>query len=183
MSEALLASRDYIRLLCHRSREGTGRGPELIPAKRHLETANSEVFASLRRMYGEPKNHANILQDAAAMANGNVRLTRVLNLLLLHLANKPPPVTEFALAEWEDAASSALEVLAATWEDCDQPSLELALSRLETVDLGGGSQQNHDSWVFTQLARASTELSAMLIDAIDDATDGHMVRNESNKTL
>ena len=119
-------------------------------------------------MYGEPKNHANILQDAAAMANGNVRLTRVLNLLLLHLANKPPPVTESALAEWENAASSALEGLAAPWAESDERSLDLALSRLEGVDLGG-SHQNHDSWVFTQFARASTELSAMLIDALPKA--------------
>ena len=171
MREALLASRDYIRLLCRRSREGTGRGPELVPAKRHLETANSEVFASLQRMYGEPKNHAHILQDAAAMANGNVRLTRVLNLLLLHLANKPPPVTESALSEWEDAASSALEVLAATCEESDERSLELALSRLEAVELGG-VHQNHSSWVFTQFARASTELSAMIIDTLPASNFG-----------
>ena len=148
--------------------KGRDRGAELIPAKRHLETANSEVFASLRRMYGEPRNHASILQGAAAMANGNVRLTRLLNLLLLHLANKPPPVTEPALAEWEDAASSALEVLAATWEESDERSLKLALSRLEGVDLGG-SHQNHDAWIFAQFARASTELSAMLIDALPKA--------------
>ena len=167
MSEALLAGRDYIKLLCRCLREGTGRTPELIPAKRRLETANSEVFASLRRMYGEPKNRADILQDAAAMANGNVRLTRVLNLLLLHLANKPPPATESALVELEDAASSALEVLAASCEECDKRSLELALSRLEAVELDGSRpDQKHDSWVFTQLARASTELSAMLIDAL-----------------
>jgi len=167
MSEALLASREYIKLLSRRLREGTGRGPELIPAKRRLETANSEVFASLRRMYGEPKNRADILQDAAAMANGNLRLTRVLNLLLLHLANKPPPVIESALAEWEEAASSALEVLATTREECDEQALRLALSRLEGVELGrSGADQKHDSWVFTQLARASTELSAMLIEAL-----------------
>jgi uncharacterized membrane protein YccC len=167
MSKALLAGREYIKLLSRRLREGTGRGPELIPAKRGLETANSEVFASLRRMYGEPKNRADILQDAAAMANGNLRLARVLNLLLLHLANKPPPVIESALAEWEEAASSALEVLAATREECDQQALRLALSRLERVELGGsGADQKHDSWVLTQLARASTELSAMLIEAL-----------------
>ncbi len=69
------------------------------------------------------------------------------------------------MTEWEDAASSALEVIAATGEECDERSLELALSRLEAVELGD-SHQNHDSWVFTQLARASTELSAMLIDAL-----------------
>jgi uncharacterized membrane protein YccC len=169
MTEALLASRDYIKLLCRCLREGMGRIPELVPAKRHLETANREVFASLRRMYGEPKNRADILQDAAAMANGNLRLTRVLNLLLLHLANKPPPVTKPELTEWEEAAASALEILACTREECDDQALRQALSRLEGGELicpkPGG---DHDSWVFTQLARASTELSAMLIDAIPD---------------
>lgn len=104
MREALLASCDYIKLLCHRLKEGTGRGPELIPAKRRLETANGEVFASLRRMYGEPRNRTDILQDAAAMANGNLRLTRVLNVLLVHLANQPSRVSDPLLAEWEGAA-------------------------------------------------------------------------------
>jgi uncharacterized membrane protein YccC len=166
MSEALLASCAYIKLLCRSLREGTGRRPEFIPAKRNLETANAEVFASLRRMYGEPKNRTDILQDAAAMANGNLRLTRVLNVLLLHLSNKPPPVREPALSKWEDAACSTLEVLAAIPEANEQ-TLQQALSRLEEVDLGSSDRnQNSESWVFTQVARASTELSAMLIDAI-----------------
>jgi uncharacterized membrane protein YccC len=167
MSEALLASRDYIKLLCRRLREGTGRGPELIPAKRHLETSNGEVFASLRRMYGEPKNRADILEDAAAMANGNLRLTRVLNLLLLYLASNPPPVTDSMLGEWEDAACPALEVVSASWEEFDEHELEFALSRLEGIEFIRPSPgRDYDSWVFTQLARASTELSAMLIDAL-----------------
>jgi uncharacterized membrane protein YccC len=166
MSEALLASCTYIKLLCRSLREGTGRGPEFIPAKRRLETANAEVFASLRRMYGEPKNRTDILQDAAAMANGNLRLTRVLNVLLLHLSNKPSAVREPALAEWEEAACSALEVLAATPESNEQ-ALQQALSRLEEVDFGSSyGNRNPESWVSTQLARASTELSAMLIDAL-----------------
>ena len=167
MSEAFLACRDYIKLLCRCLREGTGRIPELVPSKRRLETANSEVFASLRRMYGEPKNRADILQDAAALANGNLRLTRVLNVILLHLANKPPPVTKAALAEWEGAAGPALESLAATREENDEQALRLALSRLEGVEFDCPSPGgDHDSWVFTQFARASTELSAMLIEAL-----------------
>ena len=49
----------------------------------------------------------------------------------------------------------------------DEQALQLALSRLEGVELGGSDRnQNNDSWVFTQLARASTELSAMLIEAM-----------------
>jgi hypothetical protein len=117
-------------------------------------------------MYSEPKNRADILQDAAAMANGNLRLTRVLNVLLLHLANKTSAVRKPALAEWEEAACSALEVLAATPQS-DEQALQQALSRLEEIDFGSSDRnQNSESWVFTQVARASTELSAMLIDAL-----------------
>ena len=167
MKEALLASGNYITLLCRRLQEGTGRGPELIPAKRRLETANGEVFASLRRMYGEPKNRADILQDAAAMANGNLRLTRVLNLLLLHLVNKPAPLAAPILTEWQDAACRALDALAANWEQSDVKALQTVLDRLKEIELdGSGAGQSEALWVFTQLARGSTELSAMLIDAL-----------------
>ena len=168
MKEALLASCNYIGLLCHRLREGTGRGPELIPAKRRLETANSGVFASLQRMYGEPRNRADILQDAAAMANGNLRLTRVLNVLLLHLASKPARVSDPMLAEWEGAACQALQVLAASWDELDEKALMAVLSRLETTRADGSGDDEDDLWVFTQLARGSTELSAMIIDALHD---------------
>ncbi len=170
MKEALRANCSYIGLLCQRLREGTGRGPELIPVKRRLETANSRVFGSLQRMYGEPKNRADILQNAAAVANGNLRLTRVLNVLLLHLASEhEPQFSHSILAEWEDAACHALQVLAASWDEVDEHALRAALNRLETVKLDPSrSDKNADAWVFTQLARCSTELSAMIIDALPD---------------
>jgi uncharacterized membrane protein YccC len=167
MSAALLAGCGYIQLLCRRLREGTGRGEELIPAKRRLESANSEVFASLRRMYGEPKYQADILQDAAAMANGNLRLTRVLNLLLLHLTNRPAPVSDPELSKWESAACSALKLLAVSWDSLDEQALEQALSQLEALSLHQSSAENTDNaWIFTQLARGSTELSAMIVDVL-----------------
>jgi uncharacterized membrane protein YccC len=174
MSEALLASCGYIKLLCRRLREGTGRGPELIPAKRRLETANSEVFASLRRMYGEPKNRADILQDAAAVANGNLRLTRVLNLLLLHLTNRPAPVSDPELSGWESAACHALDVLAVSWDDLDEKALESALNQLESLNFDRSSGESAgDAWVFTQLGRGSTELTAMIIDLLPDRVSQH----------
>ena len=109
MSEALLASCGYIKLLCRRFRAGTGLGPGANSGKAATgKTANSEVFASLRRMYGEPKNRADILQYAAAVANGNLRLTRVLFLLLLHLTNRPAPVSDPELSGWENAACHSL---------------------------------------------------------------------------
>jgi uncharacterized membrane protein YccC len=167
MSVALLASCGYIKVLCQRLREGTGRGEELIPAKRRLESANSEVFASLRRMYGEPKYQADILQDAAAMANGNLRLTRMLNLLLLHLTNRPAPVSEPELSKWESAACHALKFLAESWDDLDEQGLQQVLGQLEALNLHQSSAENTDNaWVFTQLARGSTELSAMIVDVL-----------------
>ncbi len=167
MSKALLASCGYIELLCRRLREGTGRGEELIPAKRRLESANSEVFASLQRMYSEPKHRADILQDAAAMANGNLRLARVLNLLLLHLNSRPGPVSDPEFSKWESTACHALGVLAASWDNLDEQALEQALNQLESLDVDQSNAGSaDDAWVFTQLARASTELSAMIVDVL-----------------
>jgi uncharacterized membrane protein YccC len=169
MKEALLANCRYIGLLCRQLREGTGRGPELIPAKRRLETANSEVFASLQRMYSEPRNRADILQDAAAMANGNLRLTRVLNLLLLHLTGRPSPVSHPMVAEWERAACQALQILAASWDEVDEQALRAVLNQLETMRADESLDlQDDDAWVVTQLSRGSTELSAMIIDALPE---------------
>jgi uncharacterized membrane protein YccC len=174
MSKALLASCGYINLLCRRLREGSGRGEELIPAKRRLESANSEVFASLQRMYSEPKHRADILQDAAAMANGNLRLTRVLNLLLLHLNDRPASVSGPELRNWENAACEALQFLAASWDNPDQQALEQALNQLEWLNLDQASAGSADrAWVFTQLARASTELSAMIVDVLPGRLTPH----------
>ena len=174
MSKALLASCGYIKVLCPRLREGTGRGEELIPAKRRLESSNSVVFASLQRMYGEPKHQADILQDAAAMANGNLRLTRVLNLLLLHLNDRPAPVSDPELSNWENAACRALEILAASWDSLDERALEQALNQLDVLNLDPSSADSADNaWVLTQLARASTELSAMIVDVLPSRLSPH----------
>jgi hypothetical protein len=103
------------------------------------------------------------------MANGNLRLARVLNLLLLHLVNRPSQVSAPVLAEWESAACRALEVLAASWNEFDEKALQTALNKLEDIKLDESRRdQNHDAWVFTQLSRGSTELSAMIIDVLPD---------------
>ena len=71
------------------------------------------------------------------------------------------------LTEWQDAACRALDVLAANWEQSDVKALQTVLDRLKEIELdGSGAGQSEDLWVFTQLARGSTELSAMLIDAL-----------------
>jgi hypothetical protein len=94
----------------------------------------------------------------------------VLNVLLLHLTSEPEPhFSHPVLAEWEDAACHALQVLAASWDEVDEHALRTALNRLEMVKLDPSrTEVNADAWVFTQLARCSTELSAMIIDVLPD---------------
>lgn len=94
----------------------------------------------------------------------------MLNVLLLHLVSEPEPhFSHSILAEWEDAACHALQVLADSWDEVDEHALRAALNRVETVKLDPSrSDENADAWVFTQLARCSTELSAMIIDVLPD---------------
>ena len=80
------------------------------------------------------------------------------------ISNKPSAVREPALTEWEEPLARAQSRGS---PEKNRTSAPQALSRLEEVDLGSSDRnENSDSWVFTQVARASTELTAMLIDAI-----------------
>lgn len=79
--------------------------PPVVRACRQAEGANAEVFSSLQRMAGDPKDRQDRLESFAAVANGNQRLTRALNLALLQ---QPPPLSPGFVA----AAASALGSLA-----------------------------------------------------------------------
>lgn len=62
-----------------------------------------------------------------------------------------------------------MQVLAASWDESDEKALRAVLDRLEKIELDeSGADKNHDAWVFTQLARGSTEVTAMIIDALPD---------------
>jgi len=82
------------------SRRAAAYDTEVIAMKRAAETANSEVFSSLQRMIGDPKNQQEGLEQAAALANGNQRLTRAFTVISLQLKpGKPidhPTVAAFA---------------------------------------------------------------------------------------
>jgi uncharacterized membrane protein YccC len=164
LATALLATRDYLQMLCAGLAAGTGRDEKLVAAKRQVDTANAEVFASLRRLYAEPKQQQEAVEAAAALANGNQRLTRLLHLLLIHLVSRPLPLRAPALQEWSTAAADALAQLAAAAPDPAQ--LQAALAALEQISfpLAPSSDESEpEAWVFSQCSRATTELSAMLL--------------------
>jgi uncharacterized membrane protein YccC len=165
LARTLRANRDYLVLIVNRLESGGAYDPEIIAAKRRAETANSVAFSSLQRMAGDPKNRQDRLQQAAALANGAQRLTRVVNLLALHL-EPGMSLPQSELGEFSRRAATALETLAFAVENpaADQGRLDRARSALDELLLPApDAGVPRVSWVFNQLARAGTELSAMLL--------------------
>jgi len=167
MARALRANRDYVRMLGDRLTTGGGYDAGAIALKRAAEKANSTVFASLQRMSGDPKNQQEGIEAAAALANGNQRLTRAFTVVALHLtpgtALQRPETGRFVAV-----AVETLEILAAGAESGGtDPARRAALrSALATLALGSrpdASPLEHSA--YSQFARGATELSAMLLAA------------------
>jgi uncharacterized membrane protein YccC len=171
LAAALRANRDYLQLLQARLASGGAYDDPVVAAKRRVEAANGTVFASLQRMAADPKHQQHGLTQAAAVANGNQRLTRALTTIGLHL--KPgTPLTAPEAARFTTLASDALEALATsvTATDATGPSLQPLLGELESFQVPAtiGTASNspfaqRDHWVFGQMSRAALELSAMLL--------------------
>lgn len=172
LAASLRANIPYLQLIAGRLASGGPYDREVSAAKRRAEVANAQTFSSLERMGGDPKNRQDLLQQAAALANGNQRLTRSLSLLALHLkpgATVPQP----ELPEFAARAAAALGAMADAIEDpaAVTGSLEagraaldrLRLPQAEGPESGDGPGPVHHRWVFDQCARAMTELSAMLL--------------------
>jgi len=175
LAHALRANRAYLGLLGARLATGGSYDREAIAAKRQAESANSTVFSSLQRMIGDPKNRRDGLEQAAALANGNQRLTRALTVLALHLT-PGATLARTELTRFIELASTALEAIAKAAEFGPPPPARLeplvaALER-DSLPLPGrdetGAIAERNRWVSAQLARAGTELAAMLL-AVQDA--------------
>jgi uncharacterized membrane protein YccC len=169
LAGALRANRDYLVLVIGRLAAGGGYGPEVVAAKRRAEASNGAVFSSLQRMAGDPRNRRDRLEQAAALANDNQRLTRVANLLALHL-EPGSPVPSPALAPFSAVAAEVLGSTAAAVESPRDggPALDRAREALERLRLprpGAGGEDPRLDWVLGQLSRAATELGGVLLAA------------------
>ena len=169
LATALRANRDYLRLLQDRLATGGAYDAPVIAAKRRAESANGTVFASLQRMSGDPKHQQDSLAQAAALANGNQRLTRALTTIALHLT-PGSPLTHPEAARFSGLAGEALAALALRIEsrDASAPPLAPLLTALEDFQVPPPETDpaaQRDQWVFGQMSRAALELSAMLLAA------------------
>ncbi len=173
LADALRANAGYLRVLAQHLAEGGAYDAATIQAKRRVEAANSIVFSSLQRMMGDPKNRQDRLEQAAALANGNQRLTRGLNLVSVHLS-PPDPVAGRELATFAEEGRRALESIARHLTEppaTGAQGLEAARRTLGEAPLPDLSPVAEDpaarrrAWLGAQFARAGTELTAMLLAA------------------
>ena len=167
LARALRANRDYVRMLGDRLRAGGGYDAGAIALKRAAEKANSLVFSSLQRMSGDPKAQQEGIEAAAALANGNQRLTRALTIVALHLT----PGVALPQAEpgrFVAVAVETLEALATAAETGAPDAVRFGRQRAAfdslTLRAPAGATALEQS-AYGQFARCATELSAMLLAA------------------
>ncbi len=170
LARALRANRDYLARITEALAAGRPYDAPVVEAKRAAESTNSDLFTSLQRMSADPEHQQADLEAAAALANGNQRLTRSLTVVALHLGG--PRVADEELTRFAALAEETLERLAhaAETESSDVYGFVQLRAQLDQISLpvipataGPEAQIRHSA--YSQFARCVTELGAMLLVA------------------
>jgi len=178
MEKALEANVAYLQLAVERLKDGGLHDEPLTEAIQAAESANTDAFSSLKRMIADPKNQQSGLQEAAALANGNQRITQALSVIVLHLNNQKSLHPD-ALDDFRGLCTEACQALI-DWEETGMlpASAAACLERLEKFHLPEIHPAHTDPtlyrepWIFPQLGRIVTELAAMLLIVRSRQEDG-----------
>jgi uncharacterized membrane protein YccC len=172
LASALAANRRYLNLISQRFTSHGSYDTELIGAKRRAEAANGAVFASLERLMADPDHQREGVEEAAALANGNQRISRALTVLALQLSAENPIETS-ELTAFTTEASRILDQLADSLvSSAAKSSLDedlAALRRFMTPSARAGGEPRRLA-VLAQIPRIATELSAVLLAAHSNAS-------------
>jgi uncharacterized membrane protein YccC len=164
LARALKANARYMRIVGDRLATGSPYDSEVVRAKQASESASAEVFSSLQRMSGDPKTFRDRLSELAVVANGNQRVTRSLNLIILqsHPDLPLPEAREITLNR-----AAALEGMARTLEE--QGPQEANVDRVrDPLNHASGHEAAEGKAVsrgvaIGQLERTGAEIAAMFI--------------------
>jgi uncharacterized membrane protein YccC len=163
LARALRSNAAYMRLVGERLAAGRRYDADVVRAKRAAESANADVFASLERMSGDPKTFRGQMSELAAVANGNQRVTRALNLIILQ-AHPDQPIPQ--ARELAGQRAITLEEMARALQEPDAPAAALELAREEhrrySTSPPAEGPLSH-AIALGQLERTGAEIRAMLI--------------------
>jgi hypothetical protein len=173
LAAALRANRDYANAVVSRLAAGGMYTPADVKARRSAEKATAAALASLARLYADPANQRRGVERAAVLANGNQRVGRFLNLLMVRATPAAAPVADPALPAFARRATASLTTLAEAVEQAKSPAALRAEAAAEASGAAGvpvdPSGKAGGAGEFGELlARTQTELDAMLQYVNDD---------------
>lgn len=164
LSGALRATTEYWRELQRRLGTGGALDEPTLRAKRRAEAASVSVFASVGRLFADAHNPRAEIERAATLANGNQRVLRLANLLMVGLRDGPGATSELHDIYF-NTIERGLEGLAAGVtalpDPAERAAVMAAFDALPTVDC----PTSGDASALVHLARAATEVRAMLAAA------------------
>ena len=163
LARALRANAAYMRIVGEQLAAGMRYDVRVVRAKRSAESASAEVFSSLQRMSGDPRNFRENMGELAVVANGNQRVTRALNLIILQ-AHPDQPMPE--ALELTVHRAVALEDMARALQEADgEAALKRAREQLRQSPNPSVDAHGHVSRgiALGQLERTGAEIGAMFI--------------------
>ena len=168
LARALRANAAYMRVVGDRLAAGLRYDMEVVRAKRAAESASAEVFSSLQRMSGDPKNVRDPMSELAVVANGNQRVTRALNLIILQSDPDSPLPEARALTT---LGAEALEDMAHSLQAPESGSAALGLEKGQLLQrsllVSAATARAPQSVALGQLERTRSEIGAMFIGAVE----------------
>jgi uncharacterized membrane protein YccC len=157
LAEALCASGEYVKVVAKRVAAGTAYTREDVKVKWRAERANAAAIASVARMYAEPANQREHVERAAVIANGCVKLTRILSLVLLHAETREAGQVE-NVVKFAGRAAGVLEGMAKAVEEGASPPAAVTSEAVAA-----------DGWMGEQVRRAGMEIDGMLMGVRGEA--------------
>jgi len=168
LADAFRANADYLAHLAMPQAEVMADTVE--KSHRAVERAHAAVFASLRRMFGDPQNRREGIEQMAALANGSQRLTRVLNVIFAHIQ----PASGAHLVDIDAFCLAAKNFLLELADQMSRRKINAdslsALARAAEIAVPKvrDTTDADSHWLFFQCGRAATELSALAFVAQGD---------------
>nr|WP_320132677.1 FUSC family protein [uncultured Holophaga sp.] len=151
----------YMEPLLNTLQTGGGDVPrELLRAKLANEVALAQLFACIRRLGQDPGGHRDALGPAAALAQTSLRLTHILNSMMVRLERREAFPAEAGMAPCGSCAGQILRALATTLRGTPpEGDTCLGLCAPQRALL----EKHPDAWVATRLEHAAFELDVLKV--------------------